>query len=55
MEQLNHLLFLWINATPASPEALIKLAIFLADDLIMIVPLLIIGLWLWCEAAVTVE
>ncbi|MEE8728847.1 MAG: undecaprenyl-diphosphate phosphatase [Rahnella inusitata] len=47
MEQLNHLLFLWINATPASPEALIKLAIFLADDLIMIVPVLIIGLWLW--------
>ena len=47
MEQLNHLLFLWINATPASPEALIKLALFLADDLIMIVPILIIGLWLW--------
>lgn len=47
MEQLNHLIFLWINATPDSPKALIQLATFLANDLIMIVPLLIIGLWLW--------
>jgi len=47
MEQLNHLVFLWINATPASPKALIKLATFLANDLIIIVPLLIVGLWLW--------
>lgn len=47
MEQLNHLLFTWINATPASPTALIKFAIFIANDVIMIVPLLIIGLWLW--------
>lgn len=38
MEQLNHLVFLWINATPASPKALIHLATFLANDLIMIVP-----------------
>ncbi|MGG8469016.1 undecaprenyl-diphosphate phosphatase [Rahnella sp. PAMC25617] len=47
MEQLNHLVFLWINATPASPEMLIKFASFLANDLIIIVPLLIVGLWLW--------
>ena len=46
MEQLNHLIFLWINATPDSPKALIQLATFLANDLIMIVPLMIIGLWL---------
>jgi len=47
MEQLNHLLFTMINATPASPHALIRFAIFLANDMIMIVPMLIIGLWLW--------
>jgi undecaprenyl-diphosphatase len=47
MEQLNHLLFTWINATPDSPPALIKFATFMANDMIMIVPLLIIGLWLW--------
>ena len=47
MEQLNHLLFTWINATPASPPAMIKFATFMANDMIMIVPMLIIGLWLW--------
>ncbi|EFE93632.1 undecaprenyl-diphosphate phosphatase [Serratia odorifera] len=47
MEQLNYLLFAWINATPASPEWTIDLATFLARDLIAIVPLLIVGLWLW--------
>ncbi|HEI8865643.1 undecaprenyl-diphosphate phosphatase [Serratia sp. AKBS12] len=47
MEQLNYLLFAWINATPASPEWAIDLATFLARDLIAIVPLLIAGLWLW--------
>ncbi|WP_337264340.1 MULTISPECIES: undecaprenyl-diphosphate phosphatase [unclassified Serratia (in: enterobacteria)] len=47
MEQLNYLLFAWINATPASPEWLIDLATFIARDLIAIIPLLIIGLWFW--------
>ncbi|MGO2460389.1 MAG: undecaprenyl-diphosphate phosphatase [Ewingella sp.] len=47
MEQLNHLLFTWINATPDSPPALIKFATFMANDMIMIVLMLIIGLWLW--------
>ncbi|GAA0515093.1 undecaprenyl-diphosphate phosphatase [Tatumella terrea] len=47
MEHLNHILFLWINATPDSPHALIQLALFFARDLIAIVPLLIVGLWLW--------
>ncbi len=47
MEQLNHVLFAWINATPASPEWMIDFATFLARDLIIIVPLLIVGLWLW--------
>ncbi|TQI79862.1 undecaprenyl-diphosphatase [Serratia fonticola] len=47
MEQLNYFLFAWINATPASPEWVIKLATFIARDLIAIIPLLIAGLWLW--------
>ncbi len=47
MEQLNYLLFAWINATPASPEWLIDLATFIARDLIAIIPLLIVGLWFW--------
>ncbi|GDX04647.1 undecaprenyl-diphosphate phosphatase [Buttiauxella sp. A111] len=49
IEQLNQTLFLLINATPQSPEWLIKLAIFIAKDLISIVPLLIAILWLWGE------
>ncbi len=28
MEQLNHVLFAWINATPASPEWMIDFATF---------------------------
>lgn len=47
MENLNHILFLWINATPDSPHGLIQLALFFAKDLIAIVPLLIVILWLW--------
>ncbi|NIY46139.1 undecaprenyl-diphosphate phosphatase [Cedecea colo] len=47
MEQLNQTLFLLINATPLSPEWAIRLAIFIAKDLINIVPLLIAILWLW--------
>ncbi|ATF91887.1 undecaprenyl-diphosphate phosphatase [Cedecea neteri] len=47
METLNQNLFLLINATPSSPEWMIKLAIFFARDLISIVPLLIVALWLW--------
>lgn len=47
MEQFNHVAFLLINATPASPAWAIALAKFLANDLIAIVPLLIVILWLW--------
>ncbi|GAA3884810.1 undecaprenyl-diphosphate phosphatase [Gibbsiella dentisursi] len=47
MEQLNHVLFIAIDATPASPKWLIEFALFLARDMIAIVPLLIVGLWLW--------
>lgn len=47
MEELNRALFLWVNASAASPEWLIDLATFIARDVIAIVPLLIVGLWLW--------
>ncbi|MDW8848048.1 undecaprenyl-diphosphate phosphatase [Erwinia sp. MMLR14_017] len=47
MEELNRTLFLWINATPLSPDWLLSLATFIARDLIAIVPALIIMLWLW--------
>lgn len=47
MEQLNYFLFAWINATPASPVWLIDLATFIARDLILIIPWLLIGYWLW--------
>lgn len=47
MESINTQLFLWINATPHSPHWLIILAALVAKDLILIVPLLVVGLWLW--------
>lgn len=47
MEELNRTLFLWINATPQSAAWSLKLATFVAKDLIAIVPLLIVGLWFW--------
>lgn len=47
MEQLNYLLFAWINASPASSKWLLNVATFLARDAIAIVPLLLVGLWLW--------
>lgn len=47
MEALNRMLFLWMNATPASPDWLISLATFIARDLIAIVPVLIVAMWLW--------
>ncbi|AKA39784.1 undecaprenyl-diphosphate phosphatase [Yersinia ruckeri] len=47
MEQFNHFLFSLINATPHSPEWAIAFATFVARDLINIIPLLMVGLWLW--------
>ncbi|WP_338464452.1 undecaprenyl-diphosphate phosphatase [Franconibacter daqui] len=47
MEDLNHQLFLAINATPASPAWLLALATFIARELIYGVPLLSVALWLW--------
>lgn len=47
LEALNQALFLHINATPASSALLIKLAIFLAKYLILLIPLLLLSMWLW--------
>lgn len=47
LENLNNSLFYLINATPDSAQWTISLAIFIAKDLISIVPLLAIILWLW--------
>lgn len=49
MESLNYELFLKINATPASPEWLLSLARFFAQDLIVIVPALIVMMWFWSD------
>jgi len=49
LENLNNTLFLLINATPASEGWQISLATFIARDLILIVPLLAAGMWLWGE------
>lgn len=45
MEGINHLVFGWINATPASPRWLISVATFFARYLIAVIPLSLIGLW----------
>lgn len=47
LEELNHQIFLAINATPASPAWLIAFATFIARELIYGVPLLSAALWLW--------
>jgi undecaprenyl-diphosphatase len=47
LDQLNYLLFSWINASPASSKWLLDVATFLARDAIALVPLLLVGLWLW--------
>lgn len=47
MEELNRGLFLAINAGGDAAAGAIAFATFIARDLIAIVPLLIVGLWLW--------
>jgi len=47
IESLNRSLFISLNATPDSSHWLISLATFLANDVIAIVPLIIVTLWLW--------
>ncbi|NDO80021.1 undecaprenyl-diphosphate phosphatase [Citrobacter sp. NCU1] len=47
LENINISLFSFINATPDSAQWIIDLAIFIAKDMISIVPLLVLTLWLW--------
>lgn len=47
IEQMNYFFFSMINATPASPAWLISMATFIARDVIIIIPVLLVGLWLW--------
>mgnify|MGYP004716407301 CR=1 FL=1 len=49
LDNLNNSLFLLINATPASAPWAISFATFIAQDLILIVPLLAAAMWLWGE------
>ncbi|MBV8681018.1 MAG: phosphatase PAP2 family protein [Aquitalea sp.] len=51
LEALNQAWFLHVNATPASSALLIKLAIFLAKYLILLIPVLLLLMWLWGEDA----
>ncbi|MCG5076735.1 phosphatase PAP2 family protein [Paraburkholderia tagetis] len=46
LEALNHSLFLAINGTPATPRWLIDTALFIANDLILLVPLALVLMWL---------
>lgn len=43
----NRTLFLQINGGDGTPAWLIQVAIGIADDLIYLIPLLLLGMWLW--------
>ena len=47
IETFNRALFLQINAGDGTPAWLIQAAIVIADTLIYLLPLLLIGIWLW--------
>ncbi|MGC0152061.1 phosphatase PAP2 family protein [Chromobacterium vaccinii] len=51
LESLNQTLFLLINATPETSPFSIKLATFIAKDVLMLLPLLLASLWLWGRPA----
>ncbi|POZ60892.1 phosphatase PAP2 family protein [Chromobacterium alticapitis] len=50
LESLNQTLFLMINATPDSAPISIKLATFIARDVMRLLPALLVVLWLWGRA-----
>ena len=47
MEKINDYLFLLINATSASPLWLLSTALFIADYLVYLIPVVLAALWLW--------
>lgn len=51
IEAFNRALFLHINGGDGTPAWLIQAAIGIADNLIYLIPLLLVGLWLWGDHA----
>ena len=51
IEAFNQSLFLWINASVDTPSWAVDTAIVLADDLIYLIPVLLLVLWLWGDGA----
>ena len=49
-ETFNRALFLQINGGDGTPAWLIQVAIGMADDLIYLIPLLLLGMWLWGDS-----
>jgi undecaprenyl-diphosphatase len=47
LEALNRTMFLHINGSDDTPAWLIQVAIGMANYLIYLIPLLVLGLWLW--------
>lgn len=50
IEAFNRTLFLQINGGDGTPARLIQVAIGIADDLIYLIPLLLLGMWLWGDS-----
>ncbi len=51
IEAFNRTLFLQINGGDGTPAWLIQVAIGIANDLIYLIPLLLLGMWLWGDSA----
>jgi len=51
IEAFNRTLFLQINAGDDTPAWLVHVAVGLADFLIYLIPLLLLGMWLWGDTA----
>lgn len=47
IEAMNQAIFLWINAGPSTPSWEITTAKLVANQLIYLIPLLLVGLWCW--------
>ncbi|CAQ84953.1 hypothetical membrane protein ybjg (hypothetical protein ecs0921) [Photorhabdus asymbiotica] len=47
LEQINHNLFTFFNATPESSSIVIAIAVFVAKYLVLIFPLILAGFWFW--------
>ncbi len=51
LDAWNQALFLRINGAPATPAWLIHSATGIAEDLIYLIPVLLLGFWLWGDTA----